>query len=414
MDGPTTGGLTLVEPRRELAAWQGSVTLTPAGSLVVLEAGSDGTLHALQCAAACGDPATWSDTVLDPGAPWSDPLIRSLDDGTLVAVLDGTSSGGPKALLGFCTFRCSTAGSWSWSAAPLPGDASAKRSPSRYVAVGGGTMILGLGSGAPMSALVCGGACQDPLNWTRIALGNSSCAAPSVAAAGSGAMAFACVTGGSSAGATQGVEVWSCPGDCTSQANWSGVDGLAVGNGLAVDVTVGPGGMVGAAVNLGQQADGSMAGHLGWFQCAGACGEPTSWHGIVVGSEALYGQRVAAVTDQQGRSVIAYDATSSAGSGLLTAACVTDCLKAASWSVALLDDAKRIADQIVVPPPSGCASVSWVPDTVTDITMRGDWAAVSSGYGAIGAGGTCASGQPAPSPAASRIRSVVSVAVLGP
>ncbi len=414
MLGPTGGGLTLVEPLPALSAGDGSVDLTPAGSLVMLQSGVDLKLHSLDCATNCGDPATWSATTLEPGVSWAHPLIRARDDGSLVAVVDDSTAGQSGDVLGVCTADCAAAGSWTWSKIPLPPDATTMRAASRYFAVSGDAMILGLGSGSPMGALVCGGLCESAASWTRVKFSDAACSAPSVAASPSGAMAFACVTANPNMTPTESSEVWSCPGACTSQANWGGVTGLAAGDGLAVDVTVGPQGMVNAAVNLGNRADAANANRLGWFQCLGGCGEPASWHGIVVGSEVLYARRVAAVTDQQGRSVIAYDGTSSAGSGLLSAACVANCLKPGSWSVALLDDAKRVAAQIPVPAPQGCESAVWVPDNVTDIAMRGDWGAVTSGYSAIGAGGTCPASPFPPSSALQPIRSVVSVAILGP
>jgi hypothetical protein len=414
MLGPTTSGLTLVEPTRELAARDGAITLMPAGSLAMVESGEDGKLHFVDCATSCGNPATWSGGTLDPHAAWSSPLIRSTDDGALVAVVDHLAPGDATELLGFCTANCTADASWAWHKVTLPADATAPRAPSRYFAVGGRTMILGLGAGTPMSALVCGGTCDHDTSWARMQFSNATCSAPSVAASPTGAMAFACVTTVATRNPAQAIEVWSCPGDCTNQSNWGGVDGVATGTDLAVDLTVGPGGMVGAAVHLGPQSNAVTANHLGWFQCAGGCAQPGNWHGTVVGAETLYARRVAAITDQQGRSVIAYDGVSSAGSGLLTAACTADCLKNASWSVALLDDAKRIAGQIPLAAPSGCDAAAWVPDNVTDITMRGDWAAITSGYSAVGTGGTCG-GDPAASLASGQpIRSVVSVAVLGP
>src|SRR3974390_3479368 len=112
MLGPTTGTLTLVEPARDLSSSQGSVTLTPPGSLAMLQAGADGRLHTLACAVGCGDPAVWSDTVLDPGVGWANPMIRSLDDGSLVAVMDGTGSAQGSEVIGECASACDSAASW--------------------------------------------------------------------------------------------------------------------------------------------------------------------------------------------------------------------------------------------------------------------------------------------------------------
>jgi hypothetical protein len=412
--GPTSGGLTLVEPLRELPASEGSVTLTPAGSLATLQAGGDAKLHAPACAVSCGNPATWTDTVLDAGAAFSHPLVRSREDGGLAAVVDATGSAQPAESLGFCDVRCDSAASWRWTRLPLPPDATAPRNASRYFAVGGGGMILGLGSGSPMSALVCGGTCDAAASWIRIKFSAAACSAPSVAAGADGAMAFACDTVDSTRTPPMSTEVWSCRGACTDQANWSGVQGVAAGTSIASDVTVGPGGMVGLAVSLGEQATSSMANRLGWFQCLGGCGEPSAWHGIVVGSETLYAPRVAAVTDVQARTLIAYDGVSSQGSGLLAAVCQSSCTTPSSWTVAVLDDGTRVSGQIPVAPPAGCQATAWVPDNVTDVTMRGDWAATSSGYSAVGTGGTCGTISLSPAAVRTPIRSVVSLAILGP
>ena len=414
MLGPTDGALTLVEPLRDQSAWQGSVAITPSGSLAMVESGTDGLLDSLACAVGCGNPATWSAATLDPGVAFADPLVRALDDGSLVAVVDSFDGGQASDELGFCSTACDGAASWSWTRLPLPADSVSQRASSRYFAVGGGGMIIGLGSGSPMGALVCGGTCNHPASWMRVEFSTAACRAPSVAAGPNGAMAFACVTSDPSRTPTQSVEVWSCPGQCATQASWTGVTGLAAGDGLAADVTVNAAGMVGVAVSMGRQATATTANRLGWFQCLSHCSEPASWHGVVVGDETLYGQRVAAITDAQGRSLVAYDGTSTAGSGLLTAACTADCAKRASWTVALLDDAKRVASQIVVATPAGCDAVTWKPDNVTDITLRGDWAAIASGYSAIGTGGTCTSDVFSSAQTDQPVRSVVSLAVVGP
>ncbi len=414
MLGPTTGALTLVEPLRDVSAAVGSVALTPAGSLVATEAGADQSLHALDCAASCGDPATWTDTLLDPGVAWANPVVRARDDGSLVAVADGRAAGQPTEAIGTCASGCDKPASWHWALIPLPAGSSGQRDPSRDVAVGGDAMVIGLGSGSPMSALVCGGTCDHPASWARIVLSAGACTAPSVAASPAGAMAIACATRSTASATAESVDVWSCPGQCTNQINWGGVSGVASGSGLAVDVTVGPGGSVNAAVDLGTQANTAMSHHLGWFQRLGGCATPASWHGIEVGTETLYGHRLAAATDGQGRSVVAYDGTSSAGSGLLAAVCTAGCLKAASWSVVLLDDATRLSAQIAVTAPPGCTTVAWVPASITDIALRGAWAAIASGYDAVGSGGSCAADPHTPGAGFQPIRSVVSLAVLGP
>ncbi len=315
--------------------------------------------------------------------------------------------------VGFCDRACDSAAAWRWIRLPLPPDSTTQREASRYLATSGEAMILGLGSGSPMSALVCAGSCDQPTAWTRVRFSNSACSAPSVAAGPDGAMAFACATADHNASPPGSVEVWTCPSACTAQASWTGVKGVAAGDNLAADVTIGPGGQVGVAVNLGTQADASRVNRLAWFSCAGTCGDPASWHGVVVGSETLYSRRVAAITDPMGRSVIAYDGVSSAGNGLLVAACESGCGSAASWTVGLLDDAKRLAGTVPVTPPPGCDAAVWVPDNVMDITMRGDWVAVASGYSAIGTGGTCTSSPVSPSSAYRPLRSVVSVAIIG-
>ena len=144
MLGPTDGGLTLVEPLRQLSARQGSADITPAGALATLQDGDDHALHAVDCGANCGNPATWTATALDPGTPFDSSVIRARDDGTLVAVVRAVGGSQAGAAIGVCPAACGDPVSWHWSTIPLPGAAAGTRGASRYFALSGDAMILGL------------------------------------------------------------------------------------------------------------------------------------------------------------------------------------------------------------------------------------------------------------------------------
>ena len=339
--GGGASGASVVEPLPQLSAATSAVAIDGAGVIHALEFGSDSALRYLRCASNCATASSWSSGVIDPGVSVDRPVIRVTSDGKVRVAIDNFVTGTYGDYVGFCDADCTTSASWSWTKLDLPPSVS-NRNPSHYLGVAGEAMILGLGVGSPMQALVCTSGCRSAASWKPIAFSSRACSAPDVAVSPSGAMVFSCVTYDFNATPVDVLEVWSCASSCDQQASWSGVTGLLDGDDVTADATIAPDGRVSVAVNLGKQASADLSYRVGYFTCAGNCGVPGSWSSAVLDQVGLYGRRLAIDADETGRLALAINGTVSGTNGLFLSTCAGDCSQKQNWTTTLADDAKRL------------------------------------------------------------------------
>ena len=224
-------------------------------------------------------------------------------------------------------------------------------------------------------------------------------------------MVFSCVTYDFNATPVDVLEVWSCASSCDQQASWSGVTGLLDGDDVTADATIAPDGRVSVAVNLGKQASADLSYRVGYFTCAGNCGVPGSWSSAVLDQVGLYGRRLAIDADETGRLALAINGTVSGTNGLFLSTCAGDCSQKQNWTTTLADDAKRLNATMPENPPSGCTNATWIADRVNGVAFKAGKVVTTSGYGAIGTGGSCFNNLFSPTTAYTYIRSVVSFAL---
>jgi hypothetical protein len=398
----TDNGVVLVEPQASLSASYSDMAIDASGTIHAVLLGSDSKLRYLTCAADCGSPSAWTSALIDPGVHVDYPLIRVNAAGHPRIAFTNFVSGEAGDYVGFCEGGCTTAAAWSWLHFTPP--ATVSRSGSHYFSLVGETMILGYACTSPLGALVCTAGCTNTANWKEVLFSDSVCTGPQVAVSSSGAMVYACQTADYNKTPSQSVEVWSCPGNCAAQASWAGVKDLVTGDGLSIDAAIT------VAANLGPQAVTTESYGLGILGCAGTCGQVANWSAFMLPGPSLYAHQVGVDVDEAGRVAIAFDGTADGQNGLFAAACATGCDQAGSWGMGLFDDAKRMATSIPLNPPSGCTNAFWMADRVNRVVFTGGLLGVTSGYGAIGTGGSCFNNLFSPTSSYTYMRSVVSFA----
>jgi hypothetical protein len=391
-----SAGTILVEPWSEVIAWENSVAISPDGTVHAAILDYQGNLRLYECGTGCENAASWTTTPMtsiSPGFGIDFPRLRSLDSGRLTLVIDDARSGEVGDYLAACDGGCTDAGAWAWSKVDLGPNSGSQRSSSRYFAVAGDAMIIGLGQGSPMGVLVCTSGCGDPGRWVQVTLSQALCYRPSVAVLPSGAMAVACeIADYNATPITESVHVWTCAGDCTRGASWEGVLDLAKGSDLTADVAMGPDGSVGVAINMGPQPGGDLDYAPVYTSCRSQCGDPRSWASITFPGVKLYTAAPVVAIDEAGRSVIGFVGDDSDGKGLHVATCEQSCEDGSGWKLRLLDDPARIRDKYPLKPPGDCTSTLWINRDIRDISARNGRFAISYYLGAVGIGGIGRSG----------------------